>query len=125
MSRARSKPVKNRAEGSSIPIEQCLLVQDEIWRIVSNAARSKARLSLSKQAQKIAGGYPAAGLSPQTIADALVYAAVDCGVAFEIARPAPRQAIPGFLALVGKKRNQETEGRTRPTLAGVPIPAAT
>ncbi len=127
MSRAHSKPTKNRAKGSEaeISIEQCLLVQDEIWRIVSNAARTEACLPLWKQAQKIAGGFPAADVSLQSIADALVYAAIDRGVAIEVVTPAPRQAIPGFLSLVGKKRKQESDGRTGPTFASVPIPAAT
>ncbi len=127
MSRARNKSAKSAVQvlEVGVPIEQCLLVQDEIWRIVSNAAHSNSRLSLGKQARKIASGYPATGFSLQNITDALVFAAVDCGVAFEVASPAPRQAIPGFLALVGKKRKPESDARMRPTFAGVPIPAAT
>jgi hypothetical protein len=128
MSRARSsKSAKSAVQviEVGVPIEQCLLVQDEIWRIVSNAAHSNSRISLGKQARKIASSFPATGFSLQSITDALVFAAVDCGVAFEVATPAPRQAIPGFLALVGKKRKVESEAKLRPTFAGVQIPAAT
>ena len=127
MSHARSKPAIGAIEDpkAGIPIEQCLLVQDEIWRIVADAARSGSRLSLGKQARRIAGNYPAAGLALQSIMDALVYAAVDCGVAFEVAGSAARPTIdvPGLFAFVGKKR--KSGAKTRPTFAGVPIPATT
>jgi hypothetical protein len=123
MSRARGKPTKNEIRGSEegVPIEQCLLVQEEIWRVVSDVARTETRLSLEKQARKIAGVFPAADLSPESIVDALVFAAVDFGVAVE---PAPRQPRSRLLSLVGKKKTRG-EGKARPTFAGVPIPATT
>jgi hypothetical protein len=127
MSRTRHKPkLSVERPESGVPIEQCLLVQDEIWRIISEAARTGTRLSLNKQSEKIASGYSAAGFSPENIADALVFAAVDCGVAFEVPLPAPRPALdmPALFGLVSRKRKQQTDGKVRPTFAGVPIPAA-
>jgi hypothetical protein len=126
MSRTRTKPrfSVERPE-AGVPIEQCLLVQDEIWRIVSEAARTGARLSLKKQAEKIGSGFQSAGFSYEGIADALVFAAVDCGVAFEVALPASRPALdmPALFGLVSRKRKQQSDAKVRPTFGGVPIPA--
>jgi hypothetical protein len=135
MARVRTKPAK-QATGDAeagVPIEQCLLVQDEIWRVVSEAASNGVRLSLSGVAQKIASAFPAAGLTLQNVADALVYAAIEYGVAFEprpkpvrqpTVRNVPSIDVPGLLAFVGRRRkSQGGERQSRPTFAGLPIPA--
>ena len=125
MSRARSKPTTNEGSEAGAPIEQCVLVQEEIWRAVLDAARGEAPLSLSKQVRKIARGFPAAGLSTRDIADALVYAAVDRGVAVEVTNPAPHQAldISGLLSLVGRKRKTQADAKLRSSVIGAQIPA--
>ncbi len=131
MARARSKPTENTvAEGEvGVPVEQCLLIQDEIWRIVSDAERHDSCLSVTREARNIADAFPASGLSEQNIIDALVFAAVDIGVAVEIAKPATRPAqrptivVPGLLALVGGRRKAANPQKPRPTFAGVAMPA--
>jgi hypothetical protein len=129
MSRSRSKPTTNTAEApeAGVAVEQCLLVQEEIWRIVSDVAQTDSRLSLGQHAQKVAGAFPGAGLSPTSIADALVYAAVDFGVPIEVKSPALRPAakVQGLFGLVGRKRKTRSGAGGRPTLAGIPLPATT
>jgi hypothetical protein len=73
--------------------KQCLLVQAEIWRVISEAARKNASLSLSRQAQRIASTFPESGYSRADIADALVFAAVDEGVVLD-AVPTARAEVP-------------------------------
>ncbi len=127
MARARTKPTKEDVgnSGVGVPTEQSLLVQEEIWRIVSDAAETGSRLSLARTAQKIASDFPTAELSPVAITDALVFAAIEAGVAFETRLPARRHTVvvPGLIALVGGRRKSRGEGRAQPTLAGVPMPA--
>ncbi len=129
MSRSRNKPTSNTAESSEagVAVEQCLLVQEEIWRIVSDVAQTDSRLSLEQHAQKVAGAFPGAGLSPTSIADALVYAAVDFGVPIEVKSSAPRSAakVQGLFGLVGRRRKARSGAQGRPTLAGVPLSATT
>ena len=126
MSRARSKPTTNEGSEAGSSVEQCVLVQEEIWRAVLDAARGEAPLSLSKAVRKIARGFPAAGFSPRDIADALIFAAVDRGVAVEMANPSPRGAIDitGLFALVGRKRRPQDNAKARPTFASDQISAA-
>jgi hypothetical protein len=130
MSRTRNKPAYDGVQDSAIgadEIEQCLLVQQEIWRIVTGVSRSKTLLPLAAQARRIAGLFPASGFTKENVADALVFAAVDSGVGVEV-RVSPRQqpvAAPGLLSLVGKSKKARSEKKTRPTFAGVPIPATT
>jgi hypothetical protein len=64
--------------------DQCLLVQDAIWVTVSEAAVNDRSLALGDEAQRIARTHPASGYSRQDIEDALVFAAVDEGVAVDI-----------------------------------------
>ena len=125
MSRARSKPTTNEGSEAGSSVEQCVLVQEEIWRAVLDAARGEAPLSLSKVVRKIARGFPAAGFSTRDIADALVYAAVDRGVAFEISSRAPLGVldVTGLFALVGRKRRPQGDAKMRPTFAGDEISA--
>jgi hypothetical protein len=126
MSRARSKPTMNEGSETGAPVEQCVLVQEEVWRAVLDAARSDAPLSLGKQVRKIARGLPAAGFSARDIADALIYAAVDRGVAVEVTKPSPHLAldISGLFALVGRKRKPQDDATARPTFGAAPIAAA-
>jgi hypothetical protein len=128
MSRALSTQAELLAKesGTGAPIEQCMLVQQEIWRIVSEAARRGARIGLKQEAERIAREFPAEGFTVASVADAIVYAAVDCGVTFET-RPKSRPTveIPHILSLVSKRRKPRAEkpSKARPTFAGVPIPA--
>ena len=129
MSRALSKPAESAAEeyGAGAPIEQCMLGQQEIWRIISEAARTSSRVALNAQAQRIAKGFAAAGFTTEAVADAIVYAAVDCGVSFETRSGwRPTVEIPRVLTLVGKRKKARAEkaAKARPTFAGVPIPAS-
>lgn len=127
MSRTRSKPAENSVQESAgaDEIEQCLLVQQEIWRIVTGASRSQSLLPLAAQAHRIAGLFPASGFTQENIADAIVFAAVDSGAALAVRTPALQQpsVAPGLFSLVGKKRKPSGGKSARPTLAGVPIPA--
>ena len=95
------------------PHEQCLRVQDEIWRVVSEAAESGASVAAGSHAARIAGKFRQAGLAPQAIVDAIVYAAVDAGVALELqpspARPAPAKRPRFSLAAL---RGSRPENRT-------------
>jgi hypothetical protein len=103
-----------------------MLVQQEIWRIVSEAARTGSRVALKFEAQRIAKNHPGVGFSEQAVTDALVYAAVDTGVAFETRNGRrPTVEIPRILSLVGKRKRASAEkpAKSRPTFAGVPIPA--
>jgi hypothetical protein len=88
--------------------EQCLLIQDEIWRVVADAERSGGSICATTAVQKIEGAFASSGLSGRDIADALIYAAVDAGVAV-VRRPSvPRQTavecLPrfSFAALRGR-----------------------
>ena len=129
MARIRTKPADDTLGDAGAPIEQCLIVQDEIWRIVLEAARTESRLSLAQQAKRIADAFPASGLTHESISDALVFAAIDAGVMIEIRKPVTRQAptidVPGIFAFVGRGRKARGGQRARPTFAGVPIPATT
>ena len=108
---------------TGIPVEQCVLVQDEVWRIVSEAARDGARLSLSRQAKAIAKAFPDAGVTSDLVADALVFAAVDRGVAIEARRSMPAIDVPGILALVGGKRKSRDRRKAGSGLTGLAVPA--
>jgi hypothetical protein len=95
---------------------QCLLVQDAIWQAVSEVARSDTSLALGQQAQSIAKTYPTSGFSRQDIEDALVFAAIDEGVAVDVS-PSKSQDDPiiEFRSLwraAGRKR-QRKSGRKR------------
>jgi hypothetical protein len=70
-----------------------LIVQEEIWRVVSEASQGNGGIALTRQAQRISRKFPRSGFSEQHIKDALVFAAVDQGVALEIA-PAVRADVP-------------------------------
>ncbi len=120
MSRARSKPVIEEDLESGAPVEQCLLVQEEIWRAVSDAAREESPLSLARQVRKIVRGLPAAGFSTRDIADALVYAAVERGVVVDAAVAASRQTldISGLFARFGNKRPPQSDPDARATFDG-------
>lgn len=102
---------------------QCLLVQDAIWQAVSEAARSDTSLALGQQAQSIVRTYPTSGFSRQDIEDALVFAAVDEGVALDIgASAAPGVPTIEFRSLwraTGRKRYRKIgRKRTKPEAAG-------
>jgi len=95
------------------PHEQCLRVQDEIWRVVSEAVESGASVAAGSHAARIAAKFRESGLAPRAIVDALVYAAVDAGVALEMqpsrARPAPAKRPRFSLAAL---RGSRPENRT-------------
>ena len=82
-------PARNTREAAN---DQCLQVQGEIWRAVTEAGRSDGNLSLRAETRRIAKAFPTSGYSPQDIKDALVFAAVDVGVAVAIAPPAEPSA---------------------------------
>jgi hypothetical protein len=63
--------------------QQRLLLQEQIWRIVSRAARNDMPLAAAPCAQRLQREFSRAGLSLLSITDALVYAAVDAGVVVE------------------------------------------
>ena len=86
----RRMPAEDRsgAEPSGSPNKDCLLVQEGVWRAVEEAAGKGASIAVLKVAEEIGGAFPRSGLSTRDIADALVFAAVDAGVAVE--RPVPR-----------------------------------
>ena len=96
------------------PHEQCLRVQDEIWRVVSEAVESGASVAAGSHAARIAGKFRESGLAPRAIVDALVYAAVDAGVALEMQPPASRQAMPAKHARfsLAALRGSRPENRT-------------
>jgi hypothetical protein len=89
--------------------EQCLLIQEEIWRVVANAEQTGASICAGAVARKIETVFSASGLSSRDIADALIYAAVDAGVAVErqmsVPRPFGMERLPrfSFAALRGGK----------------------
>ncbi len=123
MSRARSKQTTSGTENAESPIEQCRLVQDEVWRIVSRAAETETHLSVWKQAETIVTAFPASGLSLQNIADALVFAAVDRGATLELTSPAPASAIPTLFLRIGRKRSPDNRTKVPRSASGVAIPA--
>jgi len=86
---------------------QCLAVQNEIWRIVNEAARTGSGLTISRRAKSIFRAFPTAGFSVESIGDALVFAAVDAGVAVERRRRPRRQvptiSLPAFVSAVGRR----------------------
>ena len=73
--------------------EQCLLIQEEIWRVVADAERRGASICAGTVARNIESAFSASGLSSRHIADAVIYAAVDAGVAVERQISVPRQFV--------------------------------
>lgn len=94
MKSKRRMPADNRSEaetsGRSEP--EYLLVQKSVWRAVEEAAGNEASIPILKTAGEIGNAFPKSGLSARDIADALVFAAVDAGVAVE--RPIPQIRQP-------------------------------
>jgi hypothetical protein len=112
---------------AGVPIKQCLLVQQEIWRVVSEAAKSGLTFSPREQAERIAAEFPAAGFSSTNLADALVYAALECDL---VCAPRPtvrrqRPPIVDLIALVGGRRKTREAEHPRPRFAAAPIPVTT
>jgi hypothetical protein len=108
--------------------DQCLLVQEEIWRAVSEAAGKEASLSLSHQAQRIASAFPASGYSRRDIEDALVFAAVDEGAVVEIGPPArakvPLIEVSSLIRVAGRLRSKRGgRANKEPPSADVPLQA--
>lgn len=108
--------------------DQCLLVQDAIWRVVGEAARSQASLSLKNEAQKIASAFPESGFSRDDIKDALVFAAVDEGVVVDVGPP-DRSYVP-FIeirslirAAGGRRTGKGGRAKKQPTGGEVPLQA--
>ena len=129
MARGRSKPATGETgDGEAgILVEHCLPIQDEIWRIVLNAGRLQTPLSLAEQSRKIAAMFPSAKLTPAQVADALVFAAVDAGVAFQTRalpkRQVPTIELPGrFFRLSGKRKQRAAD---RPNFATDPYSVTT
>lgn len=126
MARARSRSAKREIGVAGVPIEQCLLVQQEIWRIVAEAEREGSELAVWAEARRIAVDMPASGFSLANIADGLVYAAVDLGVRLK-AHPAaerPAPAVSSLMALVRGRKARLPE-RPQPVFGGTALPAAT
>lgn len=103
--------------------DQCLQVQGEIWRAVAAADR-RGNLSLRDETRRIAKAFPASGYSPQDIKDALVFAAVDIGVAIEIA-PAAQPSAPvidvrALLRGKGRRMRKASRKAAAPALQEVP-----
>jgi hypothetical protein len=84
-------------------------VQDEIWRIVHEAAQTGSGLSLMRRAKSICRAFPRAGFSLESISDALVFAAVDAGVLVERRRRPRRQvptiSLPAFVSGFGRRQS--------------------
>ena len=76
------------AEASGSSQKEFLRVQESVWRMVQAAYESGSSLVVVNAATEIGKAHPNAGLSDRDIADALVFAAVDHGVAIE--RTVPR-----------------------------------
>jgi hypothetical protein len=117
MTRSSGKPAKHEFGDTRPRAEHRLLVQEEIWRVVSQAAETCSALSVRRQAQEILDTFPECGCSLQSISDALVFSAVDVGATVEV-RPG-RRALPeidvqGFLPFVRKRRRQK--GAPQPVL---------
>jgi hypothetical protein len=107
---------------------QCLLVQEEIWRVVSEAGQAQTSLPLSQEARRIANAFPASGYSLKDIEDALVFAAVDEGVMLEI-RPAAREVpfieVRSLLRAAGRLRGRRSgRGVKKPPAAEAALQAA-
>jgi hypothetical protein len=108
------------AEAGAEKEEEHLFVQDEVWRVVSEASEGNASIALTQQAQRIARKFPRSGLSEQHIKDALVFAAVDGGVALEIA-PAIRADVPfievsSLIRAAGRLRRRKGGRRKQPMM---------
>ena len=99
MKSKRRMPADNRSskyqvsQEPEVSQEQCLLIQEEIWRVVADAERSGSSICAGAVAQRIESVFSASGLSGRNIADAVIYAAVDAGVAIERQMPAPRPYV--------------------------------
>ena len=103
------------AEAASVN-RQCLAVQNEIWLIVKEAARTESGLAITRRAKSIFRAFPTAGFSVESIGDAMVFAAVDAGVAIERRRQVPTISLPGLVSAVGRRRAEKSapgSGRTR------------
>jgi hypothetical protein len=91
MKTKRRMPTDVRSEDAQSEGPDCLPVQDEIWRLVGEAADTGVPVSVSKLSQELAGRFPQSGLTVSAIADAVVYASVDAGVLLEGIVPQPRR----------------------------------
>jgi hypothetical protein len=116
MKNKRRMPARNRSSEENIPgpTDQCLSVQEEIWRIVEEAADSGKFIAASATVRHIESAFPQSGLSARNIADALVYAAVDAGVLLEHQQPMSRQGFRERLPRISFGL-----GRARPPSAGI------
>ena len=98
MKSKRRMPADNRSskqvsQEPEVSQEQCLLIQEEIWRVVADAERNGSSICAGAVAQRIESVFSASGLSSRNITDAVIYAAVDAGVAVERQMPAPRPFV--------------------------------
>lgn len=131
MTSVSSVPAKARkADAKSGANEQCLLVQEEIWRVVSEAGQAATSLPLSQEARRIANASPASGYSLKDIEDALVFAAVDEGVLLEIRPPAAREVpfieVRSLLRAAGRLRGRRSgRGEKKPPAVEASLQAAT
>jgi hypothetical protein len=96
-------------------------VQEEIWRVVSEAAQVQASLPLGREARRVANAFPASGYSLKDIEDALVFAAVDEGVVVEarppVAREVPFIEVRSLLRAAGRLRTKKGGRREKKPLA--------
>jgi hypothetical protein len=116
-----SVSAQDKVDAARIGVDdQCLHVQGAIWVTVSEAAVNDKSLSLGDEAKRIARAHPASGYSRQDIEDALVFAAVDEGVAFDIASSdSMHDPIADFRSLWrGAGRRRTKKGRRRRARSG-------
>jgi hypothetical protein len=131
MARSRSRTATGETGNgeTGVLIEHCLPVQEAVWRIVSDAARGEALLSLEDEARRIAEMFPSAELTPAQIADALVFAAVDAGAPLQVRaqpkRQVPTIVLPAAYFLLGGRRKRRGKAGPPPTFAADPLPATT
>lgn len=129
MTSVSSVSAQDKVDAARVGInDQCLLVQDAIWVAVSEAAVNDKSLPLGDEAHRIARTYPASGYSRQDIEDALVFAAVDEGVAVDIDSSGLIQhPIADFRALwrgAGRRRTKKARRRRVRSGAGIPLHAS-
>jgi len=126
MKSKRRMPAESRSSSDNTGSQEdsCRCVQEEIWRIVGEAARNGTSISTALAAREIEGAFPKSGLTTRNIADALVYAAVDAGVMLERKPPLPRQVLVERLPRFsfGALRGGGVRGRAALAAPAAPAP---